>query len=166
MKFCPITRERFKNDLAYMNEAMVKEWNEIVEPEDTVYILGDVAFLPAQKATEYMRRMNGTKILIEGNHDRKALNDPSFRGCFSEVHKYHHITYNGTMVTMFHYPIAEWDQMHRGSVHFHGHLHGNKSGLEDYRALDVGMDATGFIVLEMEDAIRRAMKGKIKGHHV
>jgi calcineurin-like phosphoesterase family protein len=166
MKFCPVSRARYHNDLGYMNEQMVKEWNEIVEPEDTVYILGDVAFLPAQKATEYMRRLNGTKILIEGNHDRKTLNDPSFRGCFAEVHKYHHITYNGTMVVMFHYPIAEWDQMHRGSVHFHGHLHGNTSGLEDYRALDVGMDATGFIVLEMEDAIRRAMKGKIKGHHV
>ena len=166
MKFCPVTRARYNNDVVYMNEAMVKEWNEIVNPEDTVYILGDVAFMPASKAATYVNRLNGTKILIEGNHDRKALNDPVFRSCFKEVHKYHHINYNGTFVTMFHYPIAEWDQMHRGSVHFHGHLHGNESGMEKYRCLDVGMDATGWIVLEMEDAIRRAMKGEIKGHHV
>ena len=31
MKFCPVTRARFKNDVDYMNEQMVKEWNEIVE---------------------------------------------------------------------------------------------------------------------------------------
>jgi calcineurin-like phosphoesterase family protein len=67
---------------------------------------------------------------------------------------------------MFHYPIAEFDQMHRGAVHFHGHLHGGKSGLERYRVLDVGMDATGMIAISMEEAIAKALKGKIKGHHV
>jgi hypothetical protein len=66
---------------------------------------------------------------------------------------------------MFHYPIAEWDQMHRGSVHFHGHLHGNVSGMEKYRCRDMGMDATGNIVTKMEDAIKDALKGEIKGHH-
>jgi calcineurin-like phosphoesterase family protein len=70
------------------------------------------------------------------------------------------------MVTMFHYPIAEWDQMHRGSVHLHGHLHGGVSGLEQYRARDVGMDATGQIAVSMDWIVADAMKGEIKGHHV
>jgi calcineurin-like phosphoesterase family protein len=165
MNFCPVSRARFRNDVDYMNEAMVREWNEIVEPQDLVYILGDVAFLPAQKAAEFMRRCNGRKILVQGNHDRKTLNDTVFRGCFEEIHHYLDINYNGTKVCMFHYPIAEWDQMHRGSVHFHGHLHGGESGLEKYRARDMGMDATGFIVVEMERAIADAVKGEIKGHH-
>jgi calcineurin-like phosphoesterase family protein len=165
MKFCPATRARFRDDVDYMNETMVREWNEIVEPEDLVYILGDVAFLPAVKAAEFMRRCNGRKILVQGNHDRKALNDPVFRSCFEEIHHYLDINYNGTKVCMFHYPIAKWDQMHRGAVHFHGHLHGGVSGLEKYRARDMGMDATGFIVVEMERAIADAMKGEIKGHH-
>jgi hypothetical protein len=67
---------------------------------------------------------------------------------------------------MFHYPIAEWDQMHRGALHFHGHLHGGTSGMEEFRCRDMGMDATGYIVIEMERAISDAMTGKIKGHHV
>ena len=165
MKFCPVSRARFRNDVDYMNEAMVREWNDLIEPADLVYILGDVAFLPAQKAAEYMKRCNGTKILVEGNHDRKALNDPTFRKCFKEVHKYLDINYNGTKVVMFHYPIAEWDQMHRGAVHFHGHLHGGTSGMEKFRCRDMGIDATGMIALSMEDAIKDAMKGEIKGHH-
>jgi calcineurin-like phosphoesterase family protein len=165
MSFCPVTRARFRNDVTYMDQAMIKEWNDIVEPGDLVYILGDVAFLPAQKATEIMRRLNGTKILVEGNHDRKALNDPSFRGCFEEVHKYLDINYEGHKIVMFHYPIAEWDQMHRGALHFHGHLHGGVSGMEKYRCRDMGIDATGMIVTQMEDAIRSALKGEIKSHH-
>ena len=165
MKFCPQSRARFKNDVEYMNNQMVHEWNATIAPEDTVYILGDVAFLPAAKAVSIMRRLNGTKILVEGNHDRKLLNDPVFRSCFAEVHPYLCITYEKTRVVMFHYPIAEWDQMHRGAVHFHGHLHGGVSGMEKYRCRDMGMDATGMIAVTMERAIADAMTGEIKSHH-
>ena len=164
-KFCPVTRARFSDNTDEMNEAMIKEWNEIVEPEDTVYILGDVAFMPATKAAVLLKRMNGRKILIEGNHDHKALKDINFQKAFAEVHKYLEIVHNGTKVIMSHYPFLEWNQMHRGSVHFFGHVHGNPTGQEHFRCLDVGMDATGWIVLEMEDAIARAMRGQIKGHH-
>jgi len=165
MTFCPVTRERFRGDVAYMNEAMIKEWNDIVEPADTVYILGDVAFMSGYDAALVMMRLNGIKILIEGNHDRKTLMDVNFRKQFKEVHKYLDIQYNGNNIILFHYPIAEWDRMHRGALHFHGHLHGGDSGLEEFRAMDVGMDATGFIVVDIEDAIAKALKGKIKGHH-
>jgi len=166
MKFCPESRARFVYDgVDYMNETMIKEWNELIDPNDLTYILGDFAFCNAQKATEIARRLNGTKILVEGNHDRKSLNDPTFRKCFKEVHKYLDINYNGTKIVMLHYPIAEWDQMHRGSVHFHGHLHGNVSGMEKYRCRDMGMDATGRIAISMEEAITDALTGEIKSHH-
>jgi uridylate kinase len=55
--------------------------------------------------------------------------------------------------------------MHRGAVHVHGHLHGGESGMERYRCRDMGIDATGQIAMLMEDAIRDAMRGEIKGHH-
>ena len=165
MSFCPDSRRRFRNDVDYMTEAMIKEWNDLIGPVDTVYILGDVAFLSGHNAALVMMRLNGIKILVEGNHDRKTLMDVNFRNEFKEVHKYLDITYNGTKVVMFHYPIAEWDQMHRGSVHLHGHLHGGISGMEKFRCRDMGMDATGMIAISMEDAIASAMKGEIKGHH-
>jgi calcineurin-like phosphoesterase family protein len=148
-----------------MREDMIKNWNAVVAPEDLVYILGDVAFLPAAEAVAIMRRLHGRKILIEGNHDRKLLNDPVFRGCFESVHNYLRLTHNGQLVILFHYPISEFDQMHRGAVHLHGHLHGNTSGLEHYRVRDMGYDATGQIVMLLDDAIADALKGAIKGHH-
>ncbi len=164
MRFCPATRGHFA-DVDVMREAMIREWNDAVTPEDVTYILGDVAFLPAAEAVQIMRRLNGRKILIEGNHDRKLLNDPVFRSCFESVHNYLRLNYNGQMVILFHYPIAEFDQMHRGAVHLHGHLHGNPSGLEHYRVRDMGYDATGRIVTLMDDAIADALKGAVKGHH-
>jgi calcineurin-like phosphoesterase family protein len=165
MKFCPATRGHF-TDAVSMNEIMVADWNAVVEPEDLVYILGDVAFMSAQAATALLRRLNGRKILVEGNHDVKQLTDDSFRKCFEEIHKYLEVNYDGRKIVMFHYPIMfEWNQAHRGSIHFHGHLHGSPSGLKDYRALDVGYDSTGVIVMSMEDAINRVKEGKIPEHH-
>ena len=165
MKFCPTNRARFKNDVSYMDEEMIREWNEIVQPEDLTYILGDVAFHNAQKATAIMQRLNGTKILVEGNHDKKALHDKTFYNCFAEVHKYLDINYNGTKIVMSHYPFLEWDQMHRGALHLYGHLHGGKTGMEQYRMQDVGMDATGQIVVLLDDVVRDLLKKEIKNHH-
>lgn len=165
MKFCPKTRARFNGDVNRMNELMVKEWNEKVQPDDHVYILGDVAFLPAAKAVELVSRCNGSKVLVAGNHDRKLLQSEEFRDLFVSIHDYLDLRYDEHKIVMFHYPIAEWDQAHRGSLHFHGHLHGNKSGLETFRCLDVGMDATGQVVVSMQQAINKALKGEIKKHH-
>jgi hypothetical protein len=55
--------------------------------------------------------------------------------------------------------------MHRGSVHFYGHVHGDKTGLEKYRARDAGFDATGKVVSSLDDMIVDALKGEIKPHH-
>ncbi len=51
-----------------MNEDMVKKWNEIVKPEDTVYVLGDfsLAFRPVEI---FSFRLNGIRKLVPGNHD-------------------------------------------------------------------------------------------------
>jgi len=144
---------------------MIREWNEIVGKNDLVYILGDVAFMPANKAAALLKKLNGRKILIEGNHDRKQLKDNSFCNCFEEIHQYLRLHYNGTTVVLFHYPISDWDQMHRGSIMFHGHLHGSPSGLEQYRCRDMGYDATGQIAMLMEDAIVSVKDNDIKGHH-
>ena len=86
-RFCPKTRGHF-HDVVHMNSEMIRIWNENVQPGDTVYILGDVAFVPASEAVKILNNLNGDKILVEGNHDRRSLKDPVFRSCFKEIHKY------------------------------------------------------------------------------
>jgi len=62
----------FKN-AAKMDEWMTRGYNEVVKPEDTVYILGDFT-LCGVEATErvgkWVKKLNGRKHLILGNHDR------------------------------------------------------------------------------------------------
>lgn len=165
MKFCPKTRGHYK-DVDHMDAEMIRLWNESVGPEDITYILGDVAFTNVQKAAYILRSLNGSKILIKGNHDSKLVKDTRFTDCFVEVHDYLRLVYNKQyLIILFHYPVWEWDQMHRGSIHFHGHLHGNFNGMPDSRAVDVSYDATGNVVSEMDHMIKQALKGSIRPHH-
>lgn len=58
------------DDVTHMNEMLVHNWNSVVHPDDTVYHLGDVALGPIRESLAYIRRLNGRKVLITGNHDR------------------------------------------------------------------------------------------------
>jgi calcineurin-like phosphoesterase family protein len=164
MKFCPETRGHFR-DINHMHDEMIRMWNETVMPEDTVYMLGDIAFMAASHAANILRSLNGRKILIKGNHDSKTVKDKSFAACFDEIHDYLEIRYDGHHVVMFHYPILEWDRCHHGAIQFHGHLHQNPSGLERYRVRNVGWDYTGRFLSTMEEMIADALKGEIKAHN-
>lgn len=165
-KFCPKTRGHWdsRNDPDTMDRDMIAMWNGIVDPNDLVYILGDVAFLPTYKAVTILNQLNGTKILIEGNHDQKALNDPVFRKCFKEIHKYLEIEYNGTRIVMCHYPIFDHNGAGRGSIMLHGHRHGNPTGLPG-RIKDVGFDATGKIVSLLDDTVTELNQIPHMYHH-
>lgn len=164
MKFCPATRPWSMDNIHQMNEDMIVMWNEKIAPEDLVYILGDVAFMQTERAIELVKRLNGIKILIEGNHDQKVLKDHRFRALFKEIHKYHVFNHNGIKVVMFHYPIFDHDQAGRGSIMLHGHRHGNPHGIPG-RIMDVGFDATGEIAILLDDVVRDLLKVEPMAHH-
>lgn len=54
-------------DVQQMGEALIARHNEIVGPQDTVWMLGDFSLSLA--ALSYVRRFHGRKRLIPGNHD-------------------------------------------------------------------------------------------------
>lgn len=56
-------------DVRQMNDDLIFKYNSCVQPEDTSYCLGDFAFLPDNQKREIIKRLNGYKILILGNHD-------------------------------------------------------------------------------------------------
>jgi len=71
-----------------MNSAIIKAWNSTVMPEDTVYVLGDVADnRNGNRIKEIIRQLKGRKILVIGNHD-KSRTDEFWRECgFAEVYR-------------------------------------------------------------------------------
>ena len=82
IKYC---NRPFK-DVDGMNYCLIKNWNETVSNNDTVFMLGDFAF--GREAVEkIVPRLNGRKILIKGNHD--TYPNEFYRKCgFEEVSKY------------------------------------------------------------------------------
>jgi calcineurin-like phosphoesterase family protein len=165
-KFCPATRGHWdtRNDPDKMDRDMIQMWNAQVAPEDTVYLLGDVAFCSAEKAAKILRQLNGRLILVEGNHDFKNLKSQEFRDCFAEIHKYLEIEYAGARIVMCHYPIFDHNGAGRGSIMLHGHRHGNPTGLPG-RIKDVGFDATGKIVSLLDDVVTELNQIPHMYHH-
>lgn len=56
-----------------MNAEIVRRWNEVVSPDDTVYHLGDVALGRIDDSLPRVGELNGYLILEEGNHDRPFM---------------------------------------------------------------------------------------------
>lgn len=103
-----------------MDEAMVERWNAKVGPHDVVYHLGDVVI--NKKSLHHVKRLNGKKRLILGNHDifkNKEYNEVGFEklyGCRVFVDQFilSHLPYHPDCVT------------DRFKVNVHGHLHANE----------------------------------------
>lgn len=149
--------ERFKilgKAINHMNEQIVTEWNDTVNPKDMVYILGDFAFCNAAQASAMARRMHGRKILIVGNHDAALIKDREFREQFEQIENYMEIKHDGMHLCMSHYPFASWNRRHHGAGMLHGHLHGSPSGING-RIMDVAYDATGKLVSNLSEVVQK-----------
>ena len=80
-----IMRRPFKTAKSHA-ETIVKNYNELVKPDDLVYVVGDVLYQKADPEVylPYVGQMNGDKVLIRGNHD-KPFSDELFKPYFEEI---------------------------------------------------------------------------------
>lgn len=104
-----------------MDEQLIKNWNEVVKDEDTVWVIGD--FCPSNKKykiKDILSKLNGKKILIKGNHDEES--EEFYRECgFSSVYSYPVIIKEFYILS--HHPL----HLNDGMPYFliYGHIHGN-----------------------------------------
>jgi calcineurin-like phosphoesterase family protein len=151
-----VTKLRPWDTAEEMDEFMVKAWNERVRPNDKVYHLGDVVI--NRKALGIMRRLNGDKVLIRGNHD--IFKDTDYREHFRELRAYH--VMNGMILS--HIPIHS-ESLGRFGVNIHGHTHANRvmmpgfngkiTDIVDVRYHCVCVEQTDFAPILFEDVVRR-----------
>ena len=52
-----------------MNEAIVENWNKVVDKDDICYVLGDIMLNNNEIGLSLLRRLNGNIHIIAGNHD-------------------------------------------------------------------------------------------------
>jgi len=153
------TNRPFK-DIEHMNEALIQNWNSVVKPEDEIWVLGDFSFGKPDKTAEIVKRLNGYKRLVLGNHDKK-----SHLWGFDEVITGNTSTKIGdTSVLLSHYPYPprpeensdQYDVRYldrryedRGAWLLHGHSHGN-NGKMKRKMIDVGVDCWNYTPISID----------------
>jgi len=108
----------FANVLS-MNKAIIKNWNAVVSKNDKVFHIGDIGFGTTEDMIKIFRQLNGYKILIRGNHDKRFSDGALIKIGFSEIYKYPIILEEFYMIS--HAPLFLNNNM--PYVNIHGHIH-------------------------------------------
>lgn len=133
IKFC----NRPFNTVQEMDVKLIKLWNETVNKNDVVFMLGDFAF-GKDLIPQIVSLLNGEKILIKGNHD--AYPNEFYRKCgFKEVSKYP-ILFD--FYLMSHEPLQLSETT--PYFNFYGHVHNDNKYIDNATSKCVSVERTGY----------------------
>lgn len=148
--------------LEEMHKTIINKWNAKVGENNIVYILGDLSYKceDITKLHDILLRLNGHKILIQGNHDFKWIKN--FRNTyprelekiFDEITYYKEILDNQRQVVLFHYPIEDYNHQYHGGYHLYGHVHNADNGYKKIlKRFNVGVDVNDFEPKTLDELI-------------
>jgi len=132
----------FKSKEEYAKN-IIKNFNNVIMPNDNLYIVGDVSFTP--EGFEYLNRLNCGKFLIKGNYDDSSKT-AKFPITDDFLRKYFHGIYDDLYknlcmkedVYINHYPTNG-----KGDIfNIVGHIHGTWKVQRNM--INVGVDAWHF----------------------
>ena len=149
-------------DAEQMNDAIISKWNESVDPNDDVWVLGDLAMGHLRDTVPLAGHLNGRITLLCGNHDAPWL------GRSAKTRARHRDLYLSTGMTVLpgesitidiggrsavcsHFPylgdshdedrFIEHRPLDNGEWLLHGHVH--DVWRQNDRQINVGVDAWG-----------------------
>lgn len=139
--------------LEEMHETLIANHNSVVQPGDKCYWLGDISFKYGPELGALMRRFNGKKRLIIGNHDR--VKGTNLFDYFEKVHTLRHWKEPEGSFWISHIPIQEDSFRHKAVGNLHGHLHGNlvrdKWGKPDPRYKNVSVEQINHTPVSLDE---------------
>jgi len=171
-----VDRTRDFKDLDSMNSTIIDNINRMVGQDDILVHLGDFSFGGHTHIPEFRQRILCQNImLVLGNHDEHIQkNTGNYQALFSSVHNYlelevvrpSHAIFGGTIKHNFvleHFPIASWNNMSRGWMHLHGHVHFPKDKkLGPGKMLDVGVDGNDYMPYSLSEVVKLLSDRPIK----
>ena len=157
-EFCPTTRKG--KDWEEMSEILIRNLEATLRPDDVLYNLGDVAFQGVDFCRKILSRINATGAehhLILGNHDHNIRKNQELQDLCTSVSSMKTIFIEKQMVVMCHFPMVQWENCERDSIHLFGHCHG--SFTQPGKCMDVGIDTRpGDMMPYTWDEIKRKME--------
>lgn len=109
-----------------MNQQLIQNYNNVITKYDICYWLGDVMYgASKEKVASLLRRLNGRKYLILGNHDRNHSETWWLSCGFDKV--FSHPIYDAeNYILLSHEPLPEFSAS-PNVANIHGHIH-----IQDY----------------------------------
>jgi len=176
----PVTIREFKS-LEHMNSHLVGNINEMVGQDDVLFHLGDWSFGGFESIEQFRNQIVCQNVhIITGNHDHHIQNNRGdCQKLFSSVNKYVELNVKWPVGTemhdanfvLMHFPIASWNNMARGAIHLHGHVHFNPNvRLQEGKMMDVGCEGNNLHPIDMSEVLsimkNRPVKSLFsKDHH-
>lgn len=143
-------QERPWSSIVDHDNTITDNWNRVVTDDDLVFVLGDAT--TNRHAVQKIRRLNGQKYLIAGNHD-DFFED--YTNVFDKVLPM--AQQSGFLAT--HIPIHPLSVV-RWGANVHGHLH--KEVINDYRYLCVSMEQINYTPITTEDVMNRLRMQRVQ----
>lgn len=122
------------------NNWLIRKINSVQKKNDMLFVLGDIAF--DHDGIELVKRINGNKKLVMGNHDDFAID--RYLNVFQKI--YGLMKYKGSWLS--HAPIAESSL--RGKLNIHGHTHSSKMVSDCGRYACVSVEALDGVPIEIK----------------
>jgi calcineurin-like phosphoesterase family protein len=155
IRFC----HRPFSSVADMNSALIDNWNSVVEPCDTVWILGD--FFKFESLCDYpadefgrdfkdiLHKLHGHKNLIKGNHDIKS---DSFYTHHFDFYSHYPILLNSFFL-LSHEPL----QLSETTPYFniYGHVHNDTKYKDNKTSRCVSVERINYRPLLLDDAVQK-----------
>lgn len=161
------SKRPYKN-VEEMNEALITNYNSVVQDDDEVYIIGDVSFGKMNETENVLRRLRGQKYLLFGNHDKKLRSQNELlKKYFVWAKDYAEIEVEKQLIILCHYSFRAWRNSHRGSWNIFGHSHGNLFDDPNMLSIDAGVDPNHYFPISFEEVKKRMSKKTWKpiDHH-
>lgn len=168
----PQTVRNFKS-LNEMNDTLVNNINELVMPDDILIHNGDWSFGGFDSIENFRKRLICQNIhLVLGNHDHHIdRNKQDCQSLFVSVSKYMELSVShyvgNTLVTnefvLSHYPIASWNNLARGAIHLHGHVHlPQNKRIGPGKMMDIGVDGNNLYPISTSEILKLMKNQPIK----
>lgn len=163
-----IYKPRGFNSIVEHDETIINNWNQIVQDDDEVYILGDLMLNDNLHGVECLKRLKGIKSFIRGNHDSDVrVNFYTDENCdVGYCGDAMRLTYNGYHFYLSHYPTLtgnlDKETLKQMELNLFGHTHSKNKFFEDRPYMyNVSVDAHNCYPVSI-DTIIKDMNEKMK----
>lgn len=151
------------------DEAIIANWNNVVDSDDDVYILGDLMLGDNEHGCQCVERLNGRLHLVRGNHDSDMRWDcvyPTIRNIYEFCGCAYLIHYKKYHFYLSHFPTLtgnlEKESLRQCTLNLFGHTHQKDNFFQDLPYMyHVGLDSHHNTPVLLDDIIEE-MKQKVE----